>query len=69
MSSTIPLKTCAHKGCTFEFPEHYFSDVCAAHTTPESEAVAWERARRLVPSGQHTINVLRALCGASPEFK
>jgi hypothetical protein len=69
MPSTIPLKTCAHKGCTFEFPEHFFSDVCAAHTTPESDAVAWERAYRLVPSGKQFGNALGALVGSSPSYK
>jgi hypothetical protein len=30
--SLMPLKICDHPACNHQFPEHYFSDICGAHS-------------------------------------
>ena len=47
------MKTCAHPGCTHEFPEHYFSDYCGDHHhTPEAIA-QMERIDAAIASSRH----------------
>lgn len=62
----VSLKKCAHPDCTFQFPEHYFSDYCAEHATPETDRVADERAAHMHANYGQTGLLVNALSSFLP---
>ncbi len=62
---SVPMKTCAHTGCNYQFPEHYFDDYCIIHSTPESHAAAEKRCAEImddpVKRAEHALKLLEAV--------
>lgn len=67
MPMPVTLKKCAHKGCTTQFPEHYYDDFCSAHGTPEGDVEAKKRADALVLTGGARLLALASFAGFSKD--